>query len=146
MQTDNNKALADGLELFRQSKWHKIYHVDDIYRYLIAPIKYNRIRLYYQEDKPIGLISWCWLDKEAGKRFLKSEYYITEDDYVSEDKEELWGIELIAPYGHTRQIVSKLRREHQQTYKRKEKINWRRLHDPAKRHIRELKNEPKSLS
>ena len=46
MQIDNNKALADGLELFKQSKWHKKYNVEDIYRYLIAPIKHNRIRLY----------------------------------------------------------------------------------------------------
>ena len=74
MQIDNNKALADGLELFKQSKWHKIYNVDDIYRYLIAPIKYNRIRLFYQEGKPIGLVTWCWLDKQAGKDFLQGQY------------------------------------------------------------------------
>ena len=139
MQIDNNKALADGLELFKNSKWHKVYNVDDVYRYLIAPIKYNRIRLYYQEDKPIGLVTWCWLSKEDGQRFLNNDYYITESDYVSDTNEELWGIELLAPYGNARQIFSLIRKEHTNVYGRNEKVNWRRLHDPSKRHTREFK-------
>tara|TARA_R110002126_G_scaffold101930_3_gene234002 strand:- start:2449 stop:2871 length:423 start_codon:yes stop_codon:yes gene_type:complete len=139
MQIDNNKALADGLELFKNSKWHKVYNVDDVYRYLIAPIKYNRIRLYYQEDKPIGLVTWCWLSKEDGQRFLNNGYYITESDYVSDTNEELWGIELLAPYGNARQVFSLIRKEHTNVYGRNEKVNWRRLHEPSKRHTREFK-------
>jgi hemolysin-activating ACP:hemolysin acyltransferase len=139
MQIDNNKALADGLELFKNSRWHKVYNVDDVYRYLIAPIKYNRIRLYYQEDKPIGLVTWCWLSKEDGQRFLNNDYYITESDYVSDTNEELWGIELLAPYGNARQVFSLIRKEHTNVYGRNEKVNWRRLHEPSKRHTREFK-------
>ena len=139
MQIDNNKALADGLELFKHSKWHKVYNVGDVYRYLIAPIKYNRIRLYYQEDKPIGLVTWCWLSKEDGQRFLNNDYYITESDYVSDTNEELWGIELLAPYGNARQVFSLIRKEHTNVYGRNEKVNWRRLHEPSKRHTREFK-------
>ena len=145
MVVDNNKALADGLELFKQSKWHKVYNLNDINRYLIAPIKYNRIRLYYQEDKPIGLVTWCWLDREAGSNLLQNQYHITEDDYIADNKEELWGIEFVTPYGNARQVMSMIRKEHNKIYQRQEKINWRRLHDPAKRHIREFKNEPQSL-
>tara|TARA_R110002051_G_C8594865_1_gene479403 strand:- start:413 stop:835 length:423 start_codon:yes stop_codon:yes gene_type:complete len=139
MQIDNNKALADGLELFKQSKWHRVYNVNDIHRYLIAPIKHNRICLYYQDDIPIGLVTWCWLDKEAGSNFLQNKYYITEDDYITDDKEELWGIEFITPYGNARQVMSLVLNHHKNLYQRQENINWRRLHDPAKRHIREFK-------
>ena len=139
MQIDNNKALADGLELFKHSVWHRVYNVVDVYRYLIAPIKYNRTRLYYQEDKPIGLVTWCWLSKEDGQRFLNNDYYITESDYVSDTNEELWGIELLAPYGNARQIFSLIRKEHTNVYGRNEKVNWRRLHEPSKRHTREFK-------
>jgi|TARA_R110000803_G_scaffold205488_1_gene272184 hemolysin-activating ACP:hemolysin acyltransferase len=139
MQIDYNTALSDGLELFRQSKWHKNYNVEDIYRYLIAPIKYNRIRLYYQYGKPIGLVTWCWMSKESGQKFLNNDYYITENDYVSDTKKELWGIELIAPYGNVRQVVNLTKKEHAAVYGRDEKIHWRRLHEPNKRHTRELK-------
>tara|TARA_R110000822_G_scaffold21541_3_gene68067 strand:+ start:412 stop:834 length:423 start_codon:yes stop_codon:yes gene_type:complete len=139
MQIDYNTALSDGLELFRQSKWHKNYNVEDIYRYLIAPIKYNRIRLYYQYGKPIGLVTWCWMSKESGQKFLNNDYYITENDYVSDTKKELWGIELIAPYGNVRQVVNLTKKEYAAVYGRDEKIHWRRLHEPNKRHTRELK-------
>jgi hemolysin-activating ACP:hemolysin acyltransferase len=78
------------------------------------------------------------LNKEAGKDFLNDEYYITEEDYVEDSKQELWGIEFIAPYGNTRQIMSMLRKEYHNTYTRKEKINWRRLHDSATRHTKKV--------
>ena len=139
MNIDNNKALADGLELFKQSKWHTVYNVNDIHRYLIAPIKHNRIRLYYKKNKPIGLVTWCWLNKQTGNSFLQNKYYITEDDYVRDNKEELWGIEFITPYGDARQVMSLILKHYKELYQRQEKINWRRLHDPAKRHIREFK-------
>tara|TARA_R110000803_G_scaffold168601_1_gene231641 strand:+ start:49 stop:471 length:423 start_codon:yes stop_codon:yes gene_type:complete len=139
MQVDHNKAVVDGLELFKQSKWHKDYTVKDVYRYLIAPLKYNRIRLYYQDRKPIGLVTWCWLSKEDGQKFLDNNYYITENDYVSDEGAELWGIELLAPYGNARQVFNLIRKEHTSIYGRDEKVNWRRLHEPNKRHTREFK-------
>ena len=139
MKIDYNTALAHGIELFRQSKWHKDYNVEDIYRYLVSPVEHNRIRLYYEYDKPIGLVTWCWLSKEDGKKFLDNNYYITDKDYVSDKDEELWGIELLAPYGNARQVMRLIRKEHADVYERNEKVHWRRLHEPNKRHTREFK-------
>ena len=139
MKIDYSTALSHGIELFRQSKWHKDYNVEDIYRYLVSPIEHNRIRLYYEYDKPIGLVTWCWLSKEDGKKFLDNNYYITDKDYVSDKDEELWGIELLAPYGNARQVMRLIRKEHADVYRRSEKVNWRRLHEPNKRHTREFK-------
>jgi len=139
MKIDYSTALSHGIELFRQSKWHKDYNVEDIYRYLVSPIEHNRIRFYYEYDKPIGLVTWCWLSKEDGKKFLDNNYYITDKDYVSDKDEELWGIELLAPYGNARQVMRLIRKEHADVYRRSEKVNWRRLHEPNKRHTREFK-------
>lgn len=141
MQIDNNKALADSLELLKQSDWHRVYNVEDIYRYIIAPIKHNKLRIYYQDTKPIALFTWCWLSKEDGQKFLENSHYITEEDYLSDLEEELWGIDFIAPFGNTKEIVRLLRKEHTSTYRRDEKIHWRRLQEPNRRHTRELKNE-----
>lgn len=139
MKIDKYKALSDSLELLKQSNWHRVYNVDDIYRYIIAPIKYNRIRLYYQDNKPVGLVTWCWLSKENGKNFLGGSYYITESDYVSDLNDELWGIEFIAPYGNAREVMKLIHKEHTNVYSRDEKIHWRRLQEPSKRHTREFK-------
>lgn len=139
MVVDKNKALSDSLELLRQSKWHRDYMVEDIFRYIIAPIKHDKLRLYYANEKPIGLITWCWLDKEAGENFLTFNYHISEEDYNQDTKEELWGIEFVAPYGHARQIMKLNREEYKATYPdRNEKVHWRRLSDPTKRHTKKV--------
>ena len=139
MQINDNEALSHGIELFRQSKWHREYKVEDIYRYLIAPIKNNKIILYYQHKKPIGLVTWCWLSKQDGQKFLSNNYYITENDYLLNTGEELWGIEFIAPYGNVRQVMNLIKKEHSVVYGHNKKVHWRRLHEPSKRHTRELK-------
>lgn len=139
MPVDNYKALSDSLELLRLSEWHTVYNVEDIYRYIVAPIKYNRIRIFYKDNKPIGLITWCWLSEEAGQKFLEGEYYITESDYVDDTKGNLWGIEFIAPYGNAFEIMKLIRKEHSSVYNRNEKVNWRRLSDPSKKHTKEFK-------
>ena len=139
MLIDNNKAIVHSLELLHQSETHKDYNVDDIFRYIVAPVKHNRIRLYYSGDKPIGFITWCWLEKEDAKKFLTFDYYITEKDYVDDTKGELWGIEFIAPYGNARELMRLIRKEHSSVYNKNEKVNWRRLHNPTARHTKEFK-------
>jgi len=144
MEIDYNKAVTDGLNLFLQGEWQKKYTVKDLERYLIYPIKHDKIRIYYKGDDPIGLITWCWLNKEEGKKFLNSQHYITEKDYVgdhkvlSNSKKELWGIEFIAPYGDALKIMKTLKKEHDSYYEKTHKVNWRRLHNPSKRHTREF--------
>lgn len=139
MLVNTDKAIVDGLKLLNQSIWHRDYNVDDVFRYLVAPVKHNRIRLYYSEGEPIGLITWCWLEKEAAEKFLTFNYHIEEEDYVDDTKGELWGIEFIAPYGNARELMRLIRQEHTTVYGRDEKVNWRRLHDPTKRHTKEFK-------
>lgn len=141
MTVDSSKALSDSLGLFRKSYWHRDYTVEDIYRYLVAPIQHDRIRIFYQGDEPVGLITWCWLSKEDAEAFLKNQYYITEDDYLYDDKDELWGIEFIAPYGHASQMMRSIRATYKELYgtRLKEKVNWRRLSKPSERHTKEFK-------
>jgi hemolysin-activating ACP:hemolysin acyltransferase len=139
MLIDHNKAIVDGLYLFQKSKWHVDYNVNDVHRYLVAPVKHNRIRIYYAGKEPIGLITWCWLSKEAAKKFLNFDYYISEEDYVKDFGEELWGIEFIAPYGDAKTIMKLNRKEYKETYPdRNEKVHWRRLSDPTKRHTKKV--------
>ena len=138
MKIDYNKAISDGLNLFLQGQWQRNYSVVDLERYLIYPIKHDKIRFYYKGEQPIGLITWCWLDKEEGNKFLNNDYYITEKDYVGDSKEELWGIEFIAPYGDALRLMKTMKKEHDNFYGKTNKVNWRRLHTPTKRHTREF--------
>jgi hemolysin-activating ACP:hemolysin acyltransferase len=128
-QLSQSQALEDGLELFRQSEAHSRYTVEDIYVYLQLPIKYHKIRLYYEFNKPVGLITWCWLYKQDADLFLQDMYHPQELDYKYDmpKSKELWGMELIAPYGHTRQMIRAIKQTTEELYG-PQKVNWRRFH------------------
>lgn len=133
-QLQPSEALEHGLELFRASPSHRTYSVQDVYIYLQLPIKHGKIRLYYENDKPVGLITWCWLTDKDAELFLQDQYHPTEDDYKYDSpmSKQLWGMELIAPYGHTRKMIRAIRHTTEELYG-PQKVNWRRFHSRDKK-------------
>ena len=129
-----SEALEHGLELFRASPFHRHYSVDEVYTFLQLPIKHSKIRLYYDNETPVGLLTWCWLTKQDSEAFLQDTYLPTEEDYQYDapDTKELWCMEFIAPYGHTRQMIRSIKHSIQQTHG-PQKVNWRRFHSRNKR-------------
>jgi hypothetical protein len=87
----NGEALADALSLFRASPSHSKYNVSDIYTYLQLPLQYKTIELYYEGDKPVGLITWCWLKKQDADLFLADQYHPNPDDYKLDEGSLLCG-------------------------------------------------------
>lgn len=137
---DRNKIIVDSLYLFNQSDSHRLYTVADLQTYLLTPVKYNTIRVYYAGEEPVGLITWCWLTPNDSRLFLENKYHPSEDDHDkdSRDGKELWGMELIAPHGHTRQVLRAIHKEYVQTYGESE-VHWRRFHDRTRKHKRKFK-------
>lgn len=135
-----DKAVSDGLSLFNMSEGHRAYTVSDLQTYLILPIKYNTIRLYYRDDQPIGLVTWCWLSEENSNLFLNGKYHPTEEDHDSTKRtgKELWGMELIAPYGDARRIMRLIRSECLETYGMSD-VHWRRFHDQTRKRKRKFR-------
>jgi len=131
---DPGVALTHGLELFRLSDNHRNYTVTDIYTYLQLPIEHKKIRLYYENDKPVGLITWCWMYRQDSDRFLVGEYHPQIDDYKYDlpKSKELWCMEVIAPYGHAKQMIRSIINTTKEVYG-SQKVNWRRLHSKDKR-------------
>ena len=139
MIIDNSKAIADGLQLFISSNSYSRYKLKDINTYLILPINNNRIRIFYQEDQPIGLITWCWLTKEKANKFLQYKYDPTEEDYKDKDIEnkQLWGLDFISNKGKAKAMMTSVRKEHAKLYGNA-KVHWRRFSNPTKEHKREF--------
>jgi len=131
---DYNKALDHGRFLFLRSPYHKDYGPDEIYAYLVAPCKKNAIRLYYREDKPVGLVTWCWFEPSKAQEFLNFRYLPVEEDYTKRPNTELWGIEFIAPYGDGKQVFRSIKEEYKNLYGEEELVKWRRAKDPLKVH------------
>jgi hemolysin-activating ACP:hemolysin acyltransferase len=125
------KLLWDALELFRASPDHLKYSAEDIHKYLVVPIEYNTLRIYYRGNKPVGLVTWCWLDEEHEKLFLNDKYHPTGQDHIYDSNKKLWGMEFIAPYGDTKQVFKLIKEECVETYG-PTNVNFRRFHSRTK--------------
>mgnify|MGYP000441452855 CR=1 FL=1 len=138
MVIDKYKAVLDGLRLLEVGDIHSKYTPNEVISYLLYPIEHNRLRLYYIDNRPIGLCTWCWLSPTKANLFLNDKYTPTEEDYSLENPGvdyQLWGIEFIAPYGHTRKMMRTLRNEHKELYGTT-KVHFRRFYDRNKLHRR----------
>ena len=134
-EVTESDALLQGLELFRLSPAHRHYSVDDVYTYLQLPIKYGNIRLYYEDAKPVALVTWVWLKPDDAQHFLSDAYHPTEEDYsidFNNEGRELWVMELIAPYGHAKQVVRSISQTSEDRYGNTQ-VHWRRFHSRDKR-------------
>jgi hemolysin-activating ACP:hemolysin acyltransferase len=129
---DSSKAVVDCLYLFNQSPDHRIYTLTEFNSYAIYPIIHNKIRIFYDQDKPISLVTWCWFTNEQSDLFLQEEYEPVESDYVRTNGDQLWGIEFIAPYGHARKTMKQMKSICCELYGNNNIVHWRRLHSPDK--------------
>jgi hemolysin-activating ACP:hemolysin acyltransferase len=138
MHIDKYQAVVDGISLMELGDTHSKYTPSEVNTYLLLPTQYSRIRLYYQDTKPVGLITWCWLSPSKSTLFLEDKYEPVEDDYTLENPEGygLWGIEFIAPFGHTRRMMKAIREEHKELYGTTTSVHFRRFYNRNKLHKR----------
>ncbi len=138
MLIDRYKAVGDSIELLTKGDTHSKYTPSEVINYLLLPINNNKIRLYYVDDNPIGLITWCWLSPNKATLFLNDRYAPTDADYQLENPDgdyQLWGIEFIAPYGHSMKMMRTIRQEHKELYGTT-KVHFRRFANRHKLHRR----------
>lgn len=125
--TDLKSAVLDGLYLFSQSDGHRHYTITEFLRYLVYPVLHSKIEIFYEDGKPVGLVTWCFLPEDIAEEFLADRYVLEEEDYIATDGDQLWGIEFIAPFGHARQIMKSMRDKHFEVYGNGRDIFWRRF-------------------
>jgi hemolysin-activating ACP:hemolysin acyltransferase len=138
MVIDKYKIVVDSISLMSIVEPYSNYTTNDIISYLLLPIEYNKIRIYYEGDKPIGLITWCWLSTTKSDLFLQDEYTPTKEDFALDTSDKLWGFEFIAPYGHARQMMRAIRKTTKEVYKTNNIVHFRRSYDRHKLHKRML--------
>jgi cytolysin-activating lysine-acyltransferase len=129
------RAIVDGLYMFSQSPEHIRYTISDFNRYLVYPVLHDKCRIFYEDEKPIGLVTWAWLTNEEVDAFLSTKWALDETTYQRDTGDQLWGMDFIAPFGHTRLVMRRMRQISKDLYG-DTKCHWRRLHNPLERHIR----------
>jgi cytolysin-activating lysine-acyltransferase len=129
---ENSKAVVDSLYLFNRSPFHSMYTLRAFNSYLILPLLHDKLRIFYEGEKPVSLVTWCWFTDEQADLFLNDEYVPTESDYARTTGEQLWGLEFIAPFGHAKQTMREIKRLYLERYGKPEIVHWRRSHSPDK--------------
>ena len=136
------KAVLDSLFLFNQSPDHRLYTLVEFNHYCLFPLIHKKARLFYNGDKPIGFVSWAWLTEEEAQDFLSERWMPSEEVHKRPDKiddqYQLWGIDFIAPYGHSIKVMRGMMQHSQSVLGQRVPANWRRFKSPNKIHTKEF--------
>ncbi len=136
------KAVLDSLFLFNQSPDHRLYTLVEFSHYCLFPIMHRKARLFYDGAKPVGFVSWVWLTEEEASEFLSERWMPQERHWkrpdTIDDRYQLWGIDFIAPYGHSIPIMKSMMKHSQTRLGRRIPARWRRFKQPDKVHQKEF--------
>ena len=136
------KAVLDSLFLFNQSPDHRLYTLVEFNHYCLFPLIHQKARLFYNGNKPIGFVSWAWLTEEEAQDFISERWMPSEEVHkrpdVINDQYQLWGIDFIAPYGHSTKVMRGMMKHSQSILGKRVPAHWRRFKQPDKVHIKEF--------
>ena len=125
----NPKDVVDAVYLFSQSKHTREYSIGDFTQNVITPLLNDRAFFFYAQKAngvtyPAGLTVWCWLDNDKSELFRKGEYSPTEEDYKQSKGDKLWGIFMLAPFGHIRQVYGQAKQRCNKVYGPNIRVHW----------------------
>jgi cytolysin-activating lysine-acyltransferase len=138
----NRNTVLDCLYLFNKSDDHRLYTLAEFNSYCLFPLLHKKARLFYDGDQPVGFVSWAWLTEEEAEEFL-SEMWIPEEEVwkrpdVIDDQYQLWGIDFIAPFGHSTKVMRGMMKHSQSVLGKRIPAHWRRFKQPDKVHTKEF--------
>ena len=91
--TDFEKIIS----LLLMSKIHRRWYIGDIDGLIIPPLILKQYRLFHQDDKLVGFVSWALLTDEVAEGFKTRTIKLQPDDWNA--GKQLWMMDFIAPFG-----------------------------------------------
>jgi len=138
----NRNTVLDCLYLFNQSDDHRLYTLVEFNHYCLFPVIHKKARLFYDGDRPVGFVTWAWLTAEEAEEFLSERWMPDEEVWkrpdVIDDQYQLWGIDFIAPYGHSTKVMRGMMKHSQSVLGKRVPAHWRRFKQPDKVHSKEF--------
>ena len=102
------KLIGEIASLMISSDLHINYRLKDIRDIFMPAVDTNQFRIYHnKEGFPVGFICWAFLSHEIDTLYGEGKHKLKPTDWNS--GKNFWIIELIAPFGHGKQIISELR-------------------------------------
>jgi hemolysin-activating ACP:hemolysin acyltransferase len=131
-----SKYVVDSLYLFNKSPVHRDYTVADFSRFVLLPLLHSKLRVFYEGEQPVSLVTWCWLTNQESEDFLNDAYAPDEEAFRRDRSDKLWGMDFIAPFGHTILTMRRMRQISSDLYGPQTAVHWIRHKEPQKMHKR----------
>lgn len=94
--------------LMSQSPLHKNLFLSDLEWKVMVPVMLQQFRLFYDQEKPVGVIFWALVDDEVAARLSSGDKRLRPQDWKSGDKREV--VEIVAPFGGAEEMMADLRK------------------------------------
>lgn len=94
--------------LYLVSGRHRNATIDEFAASVLPAVHFNQFRIYRDSRKrPVGWVTWAFMTDEEAKGFMIGDYSFPIDAWIG--GEQLWFMDVIAPYGHVSKIAEDLR-------------------------------------
>ena len=100
-------VLGEIVWLMSQSRLHKQFFIQDLEWFVMTPVLLQQFRLYYDNQKPIGVVLWARVSAEVEAMLSVGTTKLRPQDWRSGDR--LWVVEVIAPFGGAEEMVRDLK-------------------------------------
>jgi cytolysin-activating lysine-acyltransferase len=99
--------LGEVVWLLSQSPKHKGFLIADLEWMVMTPVLLTQYRLYYAQDRPIGVVLWAAADAEVEERLAAGSARLRPQDWKSGDR--IWVADVIAPFGGDAEMLADLK-------------------------------------
>ena len=100
-------VLGEIVWLMSQSPLHKQFFISDLEWFAMTPVLQQQFRMYYDTEKPVGVVFWALVNDEVDQRLSSGGGRLRPQDWKSGDK--LWVVEVVAPFGGAEALVADLK-------------------------------------
>ena len=100
-------VLGEIVWLMSQSPLHKQFFISDLEWFVMTPVLLQQFRLFYDQQKPIGVVLWARVSAEVEARLAEGTPKLRPQDWRSGDRP--WVVEVIAPFGGAEEMVRDLK-------------------------------------
>jgi cytolysin-activating lysine-acyltransferase len=102
-----SSVLGEIVWLMSQSGIHKSFFISDLEWFVMTPVFLQQFRLFYDKDKPIGVVFWGTVSDEVAVRLTEGTSKLRPQGWKSGDN--LWVVEVVAPFDGAEEMVKDLK-------------------------------------
>ena len=103
------EAVGAMLMLCWQAELYRDWTADDLEYHFVPPLQAGQCKIYFDADRnPVAFVTWALVNKEHHAVLLDTGHTPPPDAWSSGD--ELWFIDIVAPFGHAPSIVRDMKR------------------------------------